>query len=59
MNVKPLALLMLALSAISTLVLLDALVQPYANRDETAVVWLAGSTSVLLILGSLVEQLRK
>lgn len=59
MNVKPLALLMLALSAVSTLVLIDVLAQPTANRDDTAAIWLAGSTSVLLLLGSLVEQLRK
>jgi hypothetical protein len=61
MNVKPLALLMLALSAVSTLVLLDLLTLTHSSpsHDPAPAIWLAGTTSVLLLLGSLVEQVRK
>lgn len=63
MNVRPLALLMLALSAVSGYVLfqmVDRLPESVpAGTDPLPAIYLAGSTTLLLLFGSLVAQLRR
>lgn len=63
MNVKPLALLMLALSAVSGYTLLQMVARlpesiP-AGTDPFPAIYLAGMTTLMLLFGSLVEQVRK
>lgn len=63
MNVRPLALLMLALSAVSGYVLfqmVDRLPEAApAGTDPLPAICLAGSTTLMLLFGSLVAQLRR
>ena len=63
MNVRPLALLMLALSAVSGYVLLqmiDRLPESVpVGTDPLPAIYLAGMTTLMLLFGSLVAQLRR
>lgn len=60
MHVKPLALLQLVLSGVSTLVWLNIVSRlpeiTAAGQDPAPALWFVGATSLLLVFGALVAQ---